>query len=255
MNQRDLEVVDAVRMDTIDPLLRGLDLPDGSARISIGDYRCCILGTRLALEVLKTYSIFGRALKVHALIYNASGWAWQKDNPERPLLGELGEAEGEAVERWGEDATIDNCWPLLEARGIPASARLRFCGLGTDMPDTTGFTTPGWLNGHCVALLDLDGTPILLDTTAQQFTTPEFKLFVPPVIFEAPADWARDPSSSWATVEPEELNGGAMLYRQPRDLQGVFDAADWLGPGYPAARQTIEAIRGQVEERLALMRL
>jgi hypothetical protein len=95
---------------------------------------------------------------------------------------------------------------------------------------------------------------VLLDVTAPQFTTPQFKLFVEPLMFVVADEWARNPGESWLLGEPECLNGGAIVYRQPNDLAGVYDAPDW-SRAPEEIKALAEGVLRRADERLALMRL
>lgn len=250
MSNTDLEVIDAVRMTTLEALLGGVRI--GDEIVSTDDPRCCIFATRIALKALEHHHIFGRALKVHVQVYNRLGWEWQQAHPDSYLFDELMAVELAAHEAGNH--SVEFCERLGQERGIPRGARLRFCGHGTSLPESFSLSTPGWLNGHVVALLRTDAGHVLLDVTAPQFTTPEFKMFMEPLAFPIADEWARDPGGWWLEAEPECLNGGAMLYRQPSDLNGVYNAPDWI--------QSPEQIQGladgvlvQAAERLALMRL
>lgn len=243
----DLEIIDAVRMVTLQSMLKGIPVSDGVIHSATPDI--CVAGTRVAIELLKTYHIFGRPLKVHTLIYTRHGWEWQKAHPDEHLLDKLAIAETLGPE---SAQGVE----FLRSQGIDSRTRLRFCGHGTDLIDSFSLSDPGYLNGHVVAIMDTDSGHTLLDVTAPQFTTAAFKLFVPPIMVEAPEDWVRDPGSSWVSAEPEELNGGAILYRQPRDLAGMYDAPDWKDAGLAWSLEEVVAhLRGEVNKQLALVNL
>jgi hypothetical protein len=246
----ELEAIDAVRMATLESLMGGIRI--GDTIVANSDARCCVFATRIALKALERYGVFGRALKVHVAVYNRWGWEWQQANPDKSLFDELMIIHTIAIE--AGDHSIEFCERVSAERGIHPKARYRFCGHGTDLPNSFALAKPGWLNGHVVALLNTDAGHVLLDVTAPQFTTPQFKLFIEPLALPVTDEWARDPGKSWLQAEPECLNGGAMFYIQPNDLDGLFNAPDWI--------QSPERIRGladgvvaQADERLALMRL
>jgi hypothetical protein len=246
----ELEAIDAVRMATLESLMEGVMVDD--AIVYTNDPRCCIFATRIALKALEHYQVFGRALKVHVGAFNRWAWEWQRANPERNLADELMGVAQAAIE--ARDLSIEFCERLSRARGIDPKARYRFCGHGTDLPNSFALSKPGWLNGHVVALLNTDAGHVLLDVTAPQFTTPDFKMFLEPLAFAVPDDWARNPGKSWLQVQPECLNGGAMVYIQPSDLDGVFSAGDWTQSPEQIAGLA-EGVRVRADERLALMRL
>jgi hypothetical protein len=246
----ELEVIDAVRMATLETLMGGVRI--GDEILATQDARCCVFATRIALEALERHRIFGRGLKVHVGIYNRWGWEWQQANPDKSLFDEL-----MGIVRLAEAAnnhSIEFCERAAEERGLHPKGRFRFCGHGTDLPESFSLSTPGWLNGHVVALLRTDDGHVLLDVTAPQFTTPQFKLFVEPLMFTVDDEWARNPGESWLKAEPDCLNGGALFYRQPSDLNGVYNAPDWKqSPEHIEALG--EAVWRGANERLALMRL
>jgi hypothetical protein len=247
----ELEVIDAIRMATLETVMEGV--PIGDDLIVVEDERCCILATRIALEALEQRLIFGRALKVHVGIYNRWGWEWQQANPDRHLLNELGAVELLAQE--AGDHSVEFCERAAQERGLPPKGRYRFCGHGTELPESFSLSSPGWLNGHAVALLRVGNEHVLLDVTAPQFTTPQFKLFIEPLMFVVADEWARNPGESWLLGEPECLNGGAIVYRQPNDLAGVYDAPDWKNHTPEQIKVLAEGVLRRADERLALMRL
>jgi hypothetical protein len=219
LHARDLIVTEALREHTFRTLRDGVTAysPQHQRIAVVGaqDDFCCVLSTRIAIDILKEHGIGARAMKVHVRAYNRALWEWEQ-NP----VG-----------------------PIPEDKGL-----LRCCGDGTGE-----MQNEGWLNGHCIAIVEKE---ILLDTSAPQFTTITpggARLFVPPLMLRIDPDWLKAPSDSWMTYElDEELNGGAILYRQPEDLSGMFDSSDWnlnTSDG-EAARILTTAVKEKVRENV-----
>src|SRR3954454_25065243 len=134
MNQREQEVVEAVRLETFETLMEGVKVQVGENIVGTGldTWECFVLASRVAMDVLRDHFIGARALKVQTLTMNRVAW-------EAEQRGEHGmSVEGGVV--WG-------------------------CGLAGD--GSQAYVEEGWLNGHVVLVVENE---VLLDTSAVQFT-------------------------------------------------------------------------------------
>lgn len=248
--EEELEVIDAATRTLVPRLLEGVRV--GDHVVGFDDPRMCIGATRMVLDLLKRYMIFGRPLKVHTRTYNRQAWEWQQAHPEHDLLHVM--AGLEAAGFTGRDDP--RFLHALEQVDLDPRAGMRYCGQGQG-EQTPSHLAQQELNGHCVAIMDLsDGRKALVDASAQQFNTPQFKIFLPPLNFEVDEEWAQSPDSRWLVHEEEDF-AGAILYRQPSSLEGMFDAHDWRslmneGSLVPAV---LDAIQREVDAQVALMRL
>jgi hypothetical protein len=117
MNEREQEVVEAVRLETFETLMEGVKMQVGENIVEAGldTWHCCILASRVAMDVLSDHFIGARAVKVQTLTMNRDAWAAES-------RGERGaEAPGGII--WG-------------------------CGLAGD--GSQAYVEEGWLNGHVV---------------------------------------------------------------------------------------------------------
>jgi hypothetical protein len=46
------------------------------------------------------------------------------------------------------DHSVEFCERVAQERGLPPKGRYRFCGHGTELPESFSLSSPGWLNGH-----------------------------------------------------------------------------------------------------------
>jgi hypothetical protein len=254
--KRDREVVEAVNSTLLPSMLEGVVV--GDEIVSVDDPRMCIGATRIALDLLKRYYIFGRALKVHVLVYNRQAWAWQEAHPEQSMV----EVLSGIIKSLGKDREIEDP-AFVQAMadiGADPKSRVRFCGSGSGDQFSMGHQDRGFLNGHVIGVVDVGDDKILIDPSAQQFTTPEWRLLIPPLTLDLADDegraWLEDPTGWWLASQPEDLGGTTILYRQPEDLDGVFNASDWKDlPTGKRYEQMLDALQEKAEEVLKLVRL
>lgn len=250
MNEKEARILEAVRSLTLDSLFKGVQITHQNEKFHVQTdvSNICITTTRVGLNVLKRFHMFGRPLKVHTLVYNCAAWEWQKAHLDVNMLDLMAELDQGALNDFD---TWDRLEVAMGEAGLPPKARIRYCGQGTDLVDDSRFRAPRSLNGHCIALVDLDnGGHAILDTSAQQFTVPEFKIFLPPLVVELePGEpWVKAPDETWLCAEIEELNGGALLYKQPKDLTMMYDAEDWKDSiNVPIADEIYQRAKARVD--------
>jgi hypothetical protein len=215
MNEREQEVVEAVRLETFETLMEGVKMQVGENIVEAGldTWHCCILASRVAMDVLSDHFIGARAVKVQTLTMNRDAWAAES-------RGERGaEAPGGII--WG-------------------------CGLAGD--GSQAYVEEGWLNGHVVLVVEGEA---LLDASAVQFTRIEWGVIVEPLLVDLRGEVGNSflNEDAWVAAPLDDGMGG-MLYHKHPDKSGVFDANDWLGREihYAVLR---DAVARAVKQRLA----
>lgn len=197
MNDRELAVVEAVRLTTFTTLVNeGVMVPTRQGIVHGSfDVNCCVAASRLAMEVLKEFYVFSRAMKVQVAAFNSIARDW----------GVHYFKTADAA------ATVNPDDP-------PPGSAIRYCGF-------SGKDDPGMVDGHVVLVVEKE---VLLDPTAPQFSLAKRQLLIEPLIADLRSEWGRqwlsDPTQ-WLSVELDE--GAIINYRQHRDLGNVFDAPDW----------------------------
>jgi hypothetical protein len=215
MNEREIEVVEAVRLETFETLMEGVRVQVGRDVVETGltTWHCCVLASRVAMDVLRDHFIGARALKVQTITMNQTAW-------EAEMRGEDGTRTPGGI-AWG-------------------------CGLAGD--GSQNFVEDGWLNGHVVLTVENE---VMLDASAVQFTHIEYGVIVEPLAIPLDGDEGRKflHEDAWV-VAPLDDNMGAMLYHKHPDKSAVFDSNDWLGKDleYDLLR---DAVGHAVRQRLA----
>jgi hypothetical protein len=202
VNDREWATVEAVRLNTFTTMVNeGVMLPAGPRQppfLGQFDVNCCVAATALALEVLKEFFIFGRAMKVQVAVMNNVAVQWGKDMET-----------AEAVET-----------AVAQPSTPPDGTMIRYCGF-------SGKNNPGWLDGHLVAIIENE---VLFDPSAPQFSIPQARMLIEPLCIDLRdgygKEWLTQPTE-WLAVEIEDSDGGVINYRHHHDLSDVFDAPDW----------------------------
>lgn len=215
MNEREQEVVEAVRLETFETLMEGVVVQVGQNIMEAGlnDWHCCVLSSRVAMDVLSDHFIGARAVKVQTLTMNRAAW-------QAEVRGERGtDAPGGVV--WG-------------------------CGLAGD--GSQAYVKNGWLNGHVVLVVENE---VLLDTSAVQFTRVEYGVLVEPLVVDLRSEAGNLflNEDAWVAAPLDDDMGG-MIYHKHPDKSGVFDSNDWLARElhYAVLR---DAVARAVRQRLA----
>jgi hypothetical protein len=216
MNEREQEVVEAVRLETFETLMEGVRVQLGNGQImdaGLSDWHCCVLASRVAMDVLRDHFIGARAVKVQTLTMNRVAWE---------------------AEKRGENGAK-----------VPGGVSWA-CGLIGD--GSQDHVQEGWLNGHVVLLVEGE---VLLDASAVQFTRVEYGVLVEPLVIGL-TDEVGDQflnEDAWV-VAPLDDDMGAILYHKHPDKSGVFDSNDWISRElhYAVLR---DAVGRAVRQRLA----
>jgi hypothetical protein len=224
MNKRELQVVEAVRLETFETLMEGVRVAtaEGIVESKMTDWHCCVAASRVAKDVLARHYIGAKAMKVQCLAFNDVAWKREQ--------------EGERVFHLTDEGAL-----MAPPRPGERQPAVFPCGFRDGAA-----TDDNWLNGHVVLIVENE---ILLDPSATQFTHLSHGLLVEPLALDLRDEedgrgWVADPGGSFIAAPLEE--GGAVLYRQHPDGSGVFDAHDWKLD----LRPLVDEVDRQVQKRV-----
>src|SRR3954469_20760548 len=181
MNQREQEVVEAVRLETFETLMEGVKVQVGEKIVEAGldTWECCVLASRVAMDVLSDHFIGARAVKVQTITMNRAAW----------------EAEQRGIR--GTDVEGGVAW-----------------GGGLAGDGSQAYVEEGWLNGHVVLIVEGEA---LLDASAVQFTRLEYGLIVEPLVVDLRSNdgHAFLHEDAWVLAALDEDVGAIAYHRHP----------------------------------------